>query len=257
MNRFGIIATLLICGSAFGGEQQLATYPKTVHTRIGNDLVINGEYYRMAYFTTSDPIKVVARHFLDTWTKEGYPTQFNGDWTQEAIVSAFYTREGLMRSVVLRNHGDKTVGFTVIKDLWVQAARRDPPALITLEGTLFSNDLSSRDSLTGAVNRTALVQSSIYDARINALSGYEVQGFELRREIGSKQDGKQQYTLEFARDKEDIVIHLGEVAEDLTAVSTTASLTRAPETAPNPKANNAMRAPKAKIVDGKRKAVKQ
>ena len=47
------LAAFALCTVA-RAEQPLPVYPGTVHTRIGNDLVIAGEYYRIAYFTTKD-----------------------------------------------------------------------------------------------------------------------------------------------------------------------------------------------------------
>ena len=59
-------------------------------------------------------------------------------------MSALYTREGLQRGVVLRRHLGKTVGFTVLEDLWVRAPQQAAPGLVKLEGTLFSQDLTTR-----------------------------------------------------------------------------------------------------------------
>ena len=69
-------------------EQPLPVYPGTIHTRIGNDLVIAGEYYRIAYFTTSDSMRKVAKYFYDQWKKDGYPTTVDGNFVDEGFFGA-------------------------------------------------------------------------------------------------------------------------------------------------------------------------
>ena len=54
---------LLLSATALG-EQPLPVYPGAVHTRIGNDIIIAGEYYRLAYFTTDDSMRQVAQYFV-------------------------------------------------------------------------------------------------------------------------------------------------------------------------------------------------
>ena len=71
MSRYALVALLVAAPAAFA-EQPLPIYPGTVHTRIGNDLLIAGEYYRLAYFQTKDPLKDVARFFEKQWKDEGY-----------------------------------------------------------------------------------------------------------------------------------------------------------------------------------------
>ena len=112
MTRLALILCLL--SGAAKAEQELPVYPGAVHTRIGNDLVIDGRYYRIAYFTTADPPQQVGAYFAKLWTQAGYPVTVDGDFQPEGVVSAFYTREGLQRSVVLTRHLGKTLGFTVV-----------------------------------------------------------------------------------------------------------------------------------------------
>src|SRR5436309_1867762 len=90
-------------------QQPLAEYPGSPSTRIGNDLVIGGEYYRIGYFVTGDSLKKVANWFRRQWEEQGYPVTADGDFVSEGVVSAFYTRQGLVRSIVLRTHAGKTL----------------------------------------------------------------------------------------------------------------------------------------------------
>ena len=69
-------------------EQPLPVYPGTTHTRIGNDLVIAGEFYRMGYFLTADSPKTVARYFEAEWKRDGYPVTIDGTFVDEGIISA-------------------------------------------------------------------------------------------------------------------------------------------------------------------------
>src|SRR5688500_1731328 len=103
MTRLTLMLVALWCGGALA-QQELPVYPGAAHTRIGGDLLISGEHYRMAYFTTADSMTKVGKYFHQEWKRRGYPTTVDGDGVNELVVSAFYTREGLVRSVVLRRH---------------------------------------------------------------------------------------------------------------------------------------------------------
>ncbi len=209
---------LLLAGLTARAEQELPVYPGTVHTRIGKDLVIAGEYYRMAYFTTEDPVDKVARHFVKHWRGEGYPTVVEGDGKEEAVVSALYTREGLQRGVVLRRHMGKTVGFTVLRDLWVRAKKTPPRALLSLEGTLFSHDLTTRDEPGNSRNRTSLVTGTLDSVRRQVVARLEREGFQPVRENQVVLDGSPRLTLEYARPGEQVVTTLSPVDGQTTAV---------------------------------------
>ncbi len=203
---------------AAGAEQELPVYPGAVHTRIGNDLIIAGEYYRLAYFTTDDPMEKVADYFAKHWREQGYPTVVEGDLREEAVVSALYTREGLQRGVVLRRHLGKTVGFTALRDLWVRAPKRPGSGLVKLEGTLFSQDITTRDDPGGSQHRSSLVQGSLDSVRQQVAEAMTRQGYSLIREAGVKLDGEPRFTLEHARKGEQVVTTLSRVDDQTTAV---------------------------------------
>src|SRR5712692_8892369 len=137
-------------------EPPLPVYPGTVHTRIGDDLIIGGEHFRIAYFTTRDALTQVADYFFQEWKRRGLPTAVDGDFHTEIVVSAFYTRDGLQRSVVLRRHDGKTVGFSILRDLWVREALAPETEPISLEGTLFSQQLVARDDAGQTKHLSAL-----------------------------------------------------------------------------------------------------
>jgi len=229
-----LLATVLClaCDAALA-EQELPVYPGTTHTRIGNDLIISGEYYRIAYFTTDDPMKKVGKYFKDEWTKQGYPTTLDGNFTDEGVVSAFYTREGLVRSVVLTRHEGKTIGFTVLKDLWVTKPQPPSPSLVTLEGALLAQDLAARDDPGAAQNRSMLVENDVGKARDRLNQKLQATGYTLIRETGAKTEGRQQLVLEYSRGKEQLVAVLAEVDPSLTAVTQTWIGSDRPDAFPN------------------------
>lgn len=214
-------------------EQELPVYPGTIHTRIGNDLIISGEYYRLAYFTTKDPMKQVLQYFAKHWREQGYPISIEGDLETEAVVSALYTREGLQRGVVLRRHLDKTVGFTVLRDLWVRAPKKPGPGLPKLEGTLYSQDISSRDDPGGSGNRTSLVTGDLTQVQQRASAELERQGFSLVRQNALKMDGETRVTMEHARKGEQVMTTLSPVDEGMTAVAQTWVGSDRPDAIPN------------------------
>jgi hypothetical protein len=222
--RVGSLFLLLVLWAAPSrAEQELAVYPGAVHTRIGNELLIGGQYHRMAYFTTTDSLVKVARYFHDSWTKQGYPVVVNGDLTQEAVVSAFYTREGLQRAVVLRTHRGKTVGFTVLKDLWLH----EPPSgasgrpFIQVEGSLFSADVGSRDAAGGSLHRTQVVERDLETVRQELVARFTTAGYKPVRESGGRLDGQRTLVFEYARGAEQALTTLVELESSRVAVSQT------------------------------------
>ncbi|MGZ3457091.1 MAG: hypothetical protein ACXU86_01160 [Archangium sp.] len=220
--RVGIFLLLLWAAPSWA-EQELAVYPGAVHTRIGNDLRIGGQYHRMAYFTTTDSLMKVAKYFHAFWTKQGYPVVVNGDLKQEAVVSAFYTREGLQRAVVLRTHLGKTVGFTVLKDLWLyekpSEAGRSP--FIQVEGALFSAELGSHDEAGGSRHRTQVVERGLEVVHQELVSQFAAAGYKPVRESGGRLDGQRTLVLEYARGAEQALTTLVELEPSRVAVSQT------------------------------------
>ncbi|MFY2557735.1 hypothetical protein ACN469_08915 [Corallococcus terminator] len=214
-------------------EQEVPVYPGTVHTRIGNDLIIGGEYYRLAYFTTTDPMKKVVAYFAQKWRDEGYPTVVEGDMEDEAVVSALFTREGLQRGVVLRVHQGKTVGFTALRDLWTRPPKSPSPGLVKLEGTLYSQDLATRDDPGGSQNRTSLVAGDLSDVQQRLGTELTRQGFEPVRSTVTKLGGGTQVTMEHARKGEQVMTTVSQVDEGLSSVMQTWVGSDRPDAVPN------------------------
>jgi hypothetical protein len=217
LSRYLVLGVLL-GALASSAEQELPVYPGAVHTRIGNDLVISGEYYRMAYFTTSDSMEKVAGYFAKHWRSLGYPTAVEGDLKDEAVVSALYTREGLQRGVVLRKHLGKTVGFSVLRDLWVRAPRQKGPGLVKVEGTIFSQDITTRDDPGGSEHRSSLVNGALDDVRRQVAERMTQEGYSLVRQGGATLGGEPRFTMEYARKGEQVVTTLSRVDDQTTAM---------------------------------------
>ena len=242
------IAWLALLPALAAAEQPLPVYPGTVHTRIGRDLVISGEYYRLAYFLSNDSIAQIARYFVKQWTDEGYPVTQNGDFKAEGIVSAFYTRQGLVRSVVLTQHEGKTLGFTVLKDLWVQEPLARANKLPALEGTLFSQDVVLREDSGGTQARSALLKNTLRGTRELLAKSFAAAGYTLIRESQLKVEGKPHRIVEFARGKEQAVVSLAEVEPGVVAVQQTWVGSDRPDAVPN---DDAIRAAKARNEAGR------
>jgi hypothetical protein len=218
VSRALLAALLLLLATGAHAEQQLAVYPGVVHTRIGNDLVIGGEHYRMAYFTTPDPMQKVAHYFAKHWHEQGYPTVVDGDMKQEGVVSALYTREGLQRGVVLRRHGGRTVGFTVLRDLWQRAVSAPAPGLVKLEGALYTGDVGTRDRDGGSHHRTSLIEGPLAEVRKEVELKLGSAGFKPGRHTEQQVDGKAQVTLEFSAGGQQVIANLTALEPRLTAV---------------------------------------
>jgi hypothetical protein len=212
---------LLLWAAPSWAEQELAVYPGTVHTRIGEDLLIGGQPHRIAYFTTKDSLMKVARYFHGFWTKQGYPVVVNGDLQREAVVSAFFTREGLQRAVVLRTHLGKTVGFTVLKDLWLYEKPMSTGAspFIPVEGALFSADVGSRDAAGGSMHRTQVVERGLDTVRQELATRFTAAGYTPVRESGGRLDGQRTLVLESTRGAGQLLTTRVELAPSRVAIS--------------------------------------
>jgi hypothetical protein len=219
-SRFALAALVAVVAGASvaHAEQPLPVYPGTVHTRIGNDLMIGGEFYRIAYFTTADSMKQVGRYFMEAWKKEGYPVTVDGDFVNEGVVSAFYTREGLIRSVVVRQHMGKTLAFSVLKDVWLQAPQAKADKMPQLEGSVFQQDVVARDTDGQTQHRAQLIEATIEEARSRAIASWQNAGYKLSRESSVVLDGQKQRVLELGKGKEQVVITLAEADPRMTAV---------------------------------------
>ncbi len=205
------LAAIALC-SAARAEQPLPVYPGAVHTRIGGDLIIAGEAYRIAYFVTPDAPRKVGVYFAQKLRAAGYPVTVDGDFTEQGVVSAFYTREGLIRSVVVRAYGDKTVGFCVLKDAWSHAP---PPPAPVVEGALVSQELLARGDGAGGRSRALLVERPLPEVR-DALARALVQdGYALARESGQRESTR---VLEHAKGPERVLTTLVQIAPGLTGV---------------------------------------
>lgn len=237
-----VLAALALAAAALAhAEQPLPVYPNTVHTRIGNDLLISGEYYRLAYFQTKDGLKTVARFFEKQWKDEGYPVTIDGDFEREGVVSAFYTREGLIRSIVLVAHDGQTLGFSVLKDVWVREPLARAVKLPPLEGALFANDLVLRDEAGGTQARSALMEGPIEAVVARVGKGFTDKGYALIRDTRVKLDGQSQRVVEFARGKEQAVVSFIQIQPQLVALTQTWVGSDRPDAVPNDEALKAAR----------------
>jgi len=200
-----LLVAIVLFGSALArAEQELAVYPGAVHTRIGNELVIGGQLHRMAYFVTDDSIRKVATHFHGEWHRQGLPTTINAVSADELVVSSFRTREGLQRSVILRRHGNKTVGFTVLKDLWIEVKPPLAP-LQPLENTLMSSDMVARDDGGNTQHRTQVVAGGLEPVAEQLASRLRKAGFGEVRMERETQKGRERITLQAGRSGEQLV----------------------------------------------------
>jgi len=215
---WAVLACFTFCAVAHADEQQLPVYPGAVHTRIGNDLNIDGQLYRIAYFTTKDEPKKVAYYFWWHWKHDGYPVTRDGNFDPEGVVSAFYTREGLERSVIVTRHEGKTLAFSVLTDLWTDASDKPSPVLSHLEGTLFSSDLISRGDQNASQQRTSVISHDLNTTKKSVLADLAGKGFHLTHQ-SEMVDGKQKgYVLELARGVEQVVMTLMPVDSKMTAM---------------------------------------
>lgn len=209
---------VVLTGLAARGEQEVPIYPGAVHTRIGNDLVIGGEYFRLAYFTTTDSMEKVAKYFQRYWSEQGYPVITEGDFKEEGIISAFYTREGLQRTVVLRMYEGKLVGFTSLRDLWQRAPKPKPP--VQLENTLYSSAIGDRTATGTSDQQMSILEAPAQDTLERLEKAFAENGFAaVERRVTPRSGGKKGWELEHVnRSGQRVSTSVIELEEGLTAV---------------------------------------
>jgi hypothetical protein len=129
----------------------------------------------------------------------------------------------------------KTVGFTVLKDLWlyVKPPEGGKSHFIQVEGSLFSADVGTRDEAGGSQHRTQVVERGLDAVREELLSKGGAAGYKLVRETGGKLDGQRTHVLELARGAEQTLTTLVEIGPDQVAVSQSWVGTDRPDGMPN------------------------
>jgi len=218
MNALGV-AMLLSSTTLAGLPSQLPVYPNTVQIQIGDELVIGGEYFRIAYFTTPDPVTDVAEYFFQKWKRMGFPTMVDGHPEEEMIVSAFYTREGLQRSVVLKQRAGKTIGFSTLRDLWLSAHPSTAEELLSpAEGVVWLQNVESRDGVARMQHRTGLIESELGALAAATKKQLSTAGYALAHEATLLRDSGRHQRMEHTRGRRRVVTHLAEVDAGVTAL---------------------------------------
>ena len=198
---------------------EIPRYPETTPIRIGDELIIGGERFLISYFTTKDAVSTVAEYFFDKWKQMGLPTMVDGHPEGEMIVSAFYTRQGLQASVVLRRRSGKTIGFATIRDFWFQAqADGGADLFFPEEDDVWLHDVESSDAAARIRHRTALIESPISTAADVVKAWLANRGYALAGEVALGQGGGGQLRLEHTRSERRLVTHLAEIEGGVTAV---------------------------------------
>lgn len=218
MNALGV-AMLLSSTTLAGLPSQLPAYPNTVQIQIGDELVIGGEYFRIAYFTTPDSVTDVAEYFFQKWKRMGFPTMVDGHPEEEMIVSAFYTREGLQRAVVLKQRAGKTIGFSTLRDLWLGAHPSTAEEMLSpAEGVVWLQNVESRDGAARMQHRTALIESKLGLLAAATKKQLAAAGYALEHEATLPRDSARHQRMEHTRGQRRVVTHLAEVEPGVTAL---------------------------------------
>jgi hypothetical protein len=218
MSALGV-AMLLSSTMVAGLPAEMPVYPNTVQIQIGDALIIGGEYFRIAYFTTTDSVTDVAEYFFRRWKRMGFPTMVDGHPEEEMIVSAFYTREGLQRSVVLKQRAGKTIGFSTLRDLWSHAHPTAPAEMLSpAEGVVWLQNVESRDGPARMQHRTALIELKLGSLAEDTQKQLAAAGYAQIHDITLLRDSFRHQRLEHLRGERRVVTHLAEIEPGVTAL---------------------------------------
>jgi hypothetical protein len=213
MRALSRLALLLLAGDRAVSEE-LPTYPGAVHTRIGEDLVIDGQRFELAYFLTDDSPRTVAAFFGRAWESAGYPVTLDGDAEENLVVSAFHTREGLQRSVAICRHQGRTLAFAVVKDLWSHA---EASPELSLEGRWVSQTVVARDAPRRTLTQSALIANPRTAVREQQIARLKALGYQLsrdEREAGADRG----WILEGQGPRGEVTVLLGEIDLQTTSL---------------------------------------
>ncbi len=112
---------MVLVGSAAEAGDFLV-YPGAGLTRIGGERWNAKDHAAVAYFVTDDAPAVVARRLAQAARDDGRVVSVDGS-ENERVVSVMFTRERVLKSVILVPHDRQTLGFSVLRRLDVP-----PPA---------------------------------------------------------------------------------------------------------------------------------
>jgi len=193
-------------------------YPAAIHTHLGDDLSLDGFSFRIAYFTTRDSIRIVANHFFQEWKQQGYPTVVEGDFEGEAVVSAFSTRTAVQRAVVLRSQRDKTLGFSMVRQLRSHFTAAPADRMPILEHSLWTSDLAAGGAGASDWQRTAILEEGLSNARDLARQQLERAGCALVRQAKDGEGRRARLSLEHLCAKGRVTTVLSEQEPGITAL---------------------------------------
>jgi hypothetical protein len=193
-------------------------YPGAIHTHLGDDLSLDGFSFRIAYFTTRDSIRIVAKYFFQEWKQQGYPTVVEGDFEGEAVVSAFSTRTALQRAVVLRRQRDKTLGFSVVRQLRSHFSAAPADRMPALEHALWTSDLAAGGASATDWQRTAILEGGLLNVRDLARQQLERTGCALVRQAKDGEGRRARISLEHLCAKGPVATVLSEEEPGITAL---------------------------------------
>lgn len=192
-------------------------YPGAIHTHLGDDLFLDGFSFRIASFTTRDSIRIVANHFFQEWKQQGYPTVVEGDFEGEAVVSAFSTRTSIQRAVVLRRQRDRTLGFSMVRQLQSHFPAAPVDRMPLLERSLWTSDLAGGASASDW-QRTAILEEGLSNARDLARQQLERAGCTLVRQAKDGKGRHARLSLEHLCAKGRVTTVLAEQEPGITAL---------------------------------------
>jgi len=206
---------LALAASSALAQEPLPSYPGAPLTRIGTVLRLDGQDCQLGYFVAADPLPKVAAYFFSRWKNEGYPSTAEGPFPDEGVVSSFLTREGRQRAVILLTHQGRTLGFSLVRDLWSRPRTLEvpPPAL---EGALVAALSAARDEGGASAQRAELIRGDAPAVREQLVQTLGGEGYRLKAQ--SAQGSGRAAVLEFGRGAEGLSCLLAGIDRSLTAV---------------------------------------
>jgi hypothetical protein len=109
-------------------------------------------------------------------------------------------------------HAGKTLGFSVLTDLWVRPEVAKPDSLPGLEGALFANDIVTREKTQ---HRTGAVDAPMQAVRDARDAAWLKAGFARLRETRTD---KRTRVLEYSKGAQQVLVTLVEMDEKTTGV---------------------------------------
>lgn len=205
------LLTVCVLASPAPQPEDFLVYPGALLTRVGGERWNATSHAAVAYFLTDDAPALVAKRLAQAARDDGRVVTVDGS-EAERVVSVMFTRERILKSVILVTHEKQTLGFSVLRRLDTETPVNDSSPRI--EGALpLAEDLPNAPG--AASSRWWMLPRGLADTRAHVAAALSGAGYSVSN-VAKKKGGLQ---FSAARGAERADVELVAVAANSTVVA--------------------------------------